>query len=604
MAVTPARGPTAPPGGDEAPRVAEGVMMKRLTVLLASACLLPLAFAGPALAQSATATAVGVSTPTVTAILPALAPNDQDTPVVISGSGLLSGAAVKLGTTALGAVIVESDTAITATVPSGLTPGLYDLTVTNPDTGSATLSGAFTVTLPPTVSAVFPASAYNDIDTTVTIAGTDFAAASAGTIVPTVTLGTTPLTNVAFVNDTALTATVPWGMDPGSYDLTVTNPDGGSGTFAGSFTVEAGIGQWNAGALYGGDVRQILMKPGDPDTLYAASYGVLGLFRSDDAGEHWALVSDQVVISNGRYAIDPLHPAWVYGFDLHGLWRSQDEGVTWTRLMPNKWPDGRDMAAQSPQVFVSPYEDATHPQALFVGSCENYGSTGTSGALGLIRSTDGGATWQIVQSLEGVSVQALAFDPNDHAHIVLVTSDMKVYTSSDWGATWTEVATSGLTADSLGLWGSVTYDPSGSEVWIDSFAASGGIFKSAASDLASWQDVSPGPGEGSSCLAFTSDDSVYIPHYHSTDGGASWDSFGPSPWYGQGWVAVDPSDPDVCYIDNDAVGVAEDDRRRCSPGKRGRWLDRPRLHLAGGLAERSPARLRDVQRPPGDLPQR
>ena len=92
-------------------------------------------------------------------------------------------------------------------------------------------------------------------------------------------------------------------------------------------------------------------------------------------------------------------------------------------------------------------------------------------------------------------------------------------------------------------------------MWIDSFAASGGIFKSAASDLASWQDVSPGPGEGSSCLAFTSDDSVYIPHYHSTDGGASWDSFGPSPWYDQGWVAVDPSDPNVCYIDNDAVGV-------------------------------------------------
>ena len=396
---------------------------------------------------------------------------------------------------------------------------------------------------PPTLSAVAPAAAANDIDASVTISGSGFAAVMDGTIVvsaPTASLGSTPLTNVAFVDSSTLTATVPWGMDPGTYALTVTNPDGGSATLPAAFTVTPGLGAWNGGDLYGGDVSQILMKPSDPSTLYAASYGIIGLFRSDDAGEHWALVSDQVVISNGRYAIDALHPDWVYGFDLHGLWRSQDEGDTWTTLMPNKWPDGRDI--QSPQVFVSPYDDATHPQALFVSSSESYGAT-TSGALGLIRSTDGGATWTIVKSLEGVSVQAIAFDPNDHAHLVLVTSDMKVYTSGDWGATWTEVATSGLSASSLGLGGSVTYSPGGSEVWIDSFATSGGIYKSAASDLASWQDVSPGPGQGSSCLAFTSDDSVYIPHYHSANGGASWDSFGPSPWYGGGWVTFDPTNP-------------------------------------------------------------
>ena len=165
-------------------------------------------------------------------------------------------------------------------------------------------------------------------------------------------------------------------MDRGIYTLTVTNPDGGSGHLAGAFTVEAGIGQWNAGALYGGDVRPDPDEAGDPARSTPHPTASSGCSAATDAGEHWALVSDKSWPSATRYAIDPLHPAWVYGFDLHGLWRSQDEGVTWTRLMPNKWPDGRDMAAQSPQVFVSPYEDATHPQALFVGSCENYGSTG------------------------------------------------------------------------------------------------------------------------------------------------------------------------------------------------------------------------------------
>ena len=51
----------------------------------------------------------------------------------------------------------------------------------------------------------------------------------------------TPLTNVTWVNSTTLTATVPWGIDPGTYDLTVVNPDG-SDTMADAFTVTQGIG--------------------------------------------------------------------------------------------------------------------------------------------------------------------------------------------------------------------------------------------------------------------------------------------------------------------------------------------------------------------------
>ena len=47
---------------------------------------------------------------------------------------------------------------------------------------------------------------------------------------PTASLGTTALTDVTWVNSTTLTATVPWGMDPGVYTLTVVNPDGGTGS--------------------------------------------------------------------------------------------------------------------------------------------------------------------------------------------------------------------------------------------------------------------------------------------------------------------------------------------------------------------------------------
>ena len=130
-------------------------------------------------------------------------------------------------------------------------------------------------------------------------------------------------------------------MDPGTYDLTVTNPDGGSGSLSGAYTVQAGIGQWNPGDLFGGQMQQLFMKPGDPNTLYATAYGVIGLFRSDDAGEHWAFVSDKAWANNNEFAVDPLHPDWLYVFTPNGLMRSTDEGDTWTTLMDNNWPDGQ-----------------------------------------------------------------------------------------------------------------------------------------------------------------------------------------------------------------------------------------------------------------------
>lgn len=498
--------------------------------------------------------------PTVIAIDPASARDDSDTLVTITGTDFADTPTVTLGDTALTNVTRASSTTLTATVPSGIKPGVYALTVVNQDSGFGTLTGAFTVTpLIPTVSVVDPIKAANDIDTSVTITGSDFAANA------TVSLGSTPLTNVTWVNSTTLTATVPWGIDPGTHDLMVDNPDG-SDTMVGAFTVAQGIGQWNTGDLYGGEISQLFLRPGDSNTIYASAFGVIGLFRSDDAGENWTFVSDKAWANNNEFAVDPHNPDRVYVFACNGLLRSEDKGDTWTTLKDNKWPDGRD--THSPQVYVSPYLNPPDSMPyLFVSSSSNYGIDETGGAFGLIRSTNDGANWTIVTDLEGQEVQDIAFDPNParRGHMVLVTSDMKIYQSDDWGATWTAVTTSGLTPTTLGLGGSITFDPSGSEVWIDAFAqgSAGGVFKCPATDIydalptdvTSWQDVSQQPGAGSYSLAFASDASVYIARAHSDNGGTSWGSFGPSPWYGYGALLLDPNDSQTVYIADDALGL-------------------------------------------------
>ncbi len=288
-----------------------------------------------------------------------------------------------------------------------------------------------------------------------------------------------------------------------------------------------------------------------PDTLFAAAYGVVGLFRSRDAGEHWAFVSDVVGINNGKFAIDPLHSTWLYGYDPGGLYRSKDEGDTWTRIMPNTWPDGRllDFA----QVYVSPHE----PQTLFISSAHQPDNPYPQGAAGLIRSTDGGATWQIVADMEGVSVQGVSFHPADPLTMVLASAAGQVFQSTDAGATWSEVTKPPLS--SIGQFAVITYNPyRPTEVWLactdtPQTNVSGHIFKSTDGAFTTWQDVRPADGSGAQTVTFKSADAVYIGGRRSTDGGLTWQPFGPNTSGGQ--VVFDPGHPLTGYVCDGVFGV-------------------------------------------------
>lgn len=67
-------------------------------------------------------------------------PND----INIYGSNFAGGATARLGTTALATTFISA-THLHATVPAGLTPGVYSLSVTNPDSQQGTLANAYTV---------------------------------------------------------------------------------------------------------------------------------------------------------------------------------------------------------------------------------------------------------------------------------------------------------------------------------------------------------------------------------------------------------------------------------------------------------------------------
>jgi len=173
--------------------------------------------------------------PDIVSINPISATNYETTTLVIYGSNFRSGATVSVGATSITVNTVSSNTIVT-TVGPGLAAGTYNVTVQNPDSQSDTLSNAFTViSYPaPTVSSVYPTAGPSNAETPILISGVGFVEGA------TARLGSNALRGVVVNGTTLISAFVPDGIAPGSYQVTVTNPDGQSGTCSCTFTVYQG----------------------------------------------------------------------------------------------------------------------------------------------------------------------------------------------------------------------------------------------------------------------------------------------------------------------------------------------------------------------------
>ncbi len=82
--------------------------------------------------------------PTLAAISPEVGSIYENTPVEITGSGFGENPALLLGDTWLISITLVNSTTLNAVVPSGMSPGTYDLTIFNNDCQEAVLADAFT----------------------------------------------------------------------------------------------------------------------------------------------------------------------------------------------------------------------------------------------------------------------------------------------------------------------------------------------------------------------------------------------------------------------------------------------------------------------------
>lgn len=266
---------------------------------------------------------------------------------------------------------------------------------------------------------------------------------------------------------------------------------------------------------------------------------------------------------NGRVncvAVDPFDPQVIYaGTPSGGLWRSADNGATWTALF-----------SDLPSMGVSGI--ALHPDSagvIYIATGDGDGADTYS--AGVLKSTDNGLTWQstglnwnITQSR---TTRALRMHPTDPLTLYCAASN-GLYRTINGGASWQQASTGSfrdvefLPSDPnvvLACTDRLFRSPNGGQSFV---SVSNGLPPASAVGRMAIA-VSPADPDRVYALCSNADDNSYLGLWRSDDGGLSFSLMSDAPNLfcyaedgndsgGQAWydmaLAVEPGDADVVYV--------------------------------------------------------
>ncbi len=221
-----------------------------------------------------------------------------------------------------------------------------------------------------------------------------------------------------------------------------------NGRYAGGVTLSTDGGRTWRQAVPGlpanAITTHILVDPTSPvatRTLYACVFNQ-GVFKSTDGGNRWTKMNNGLDPANlcaWRIVRAPdgalfllvtrstLTGGWNDIID-GGLYVSRDGAANWSKVA---LPTG----VYSPNDLVI---DPSQPQRMYLASWPREDRSGAPWRArygGVLRSEDGGATWQRVLR-EDVHAYAVGIDPHNPATIVAGTFDSAIFRSDDRGDTW------------------------------------------------------------------------------------------------------------------------------------------------------------------------
>ena len=338
--------------------------------------------------------------------------------------------------------------------------------------------------------------------------------------------------------------------------------------------------QWRlVGPFRGGRVDAVAGVPGDGRVFYmGAADG--GIWKTTDAGHHWANVSDCCLDAGpvGALAVAPSDPKIIYAgtgepfprgdvFTGDGIWKSVDAGKTWDNV-----------GLRETHIISNIVVDPKDSQHLYVGALGHL--FGPNPERGVYESRDGGAHWQRILFVDAdTGVGDLAMDPDDPKTLYAALWQVSrnswnltsggpgsgIWKSSDGGAHWSNLALNpGMASGVLGRIGIALPRTAPGRVYAVVEAKDSGLYRSDDGG-GHWQllyhkgNLNPRAWYFSRIVVDPKDaDHVYVteaPGYMiSKDGGKTFKN----QWMQGGdhhamWI--DPSDPKVMEIGSDG-GVA------------------------------------------------
>lgn len=181
-----------------------------------------------------------------------------------------------------------------------------------------------------------------------------------------------------------------------------------------------------------GRINMVRTDPSNPNTYYACAPGG-GLWRSTDAGVSWSLLNTDLLASIGvtDVAIDHTDPNTIYiatgdgdAGDTYslGVLKSNDGGLTWNTT-------GLDWVVTSTRRINRIIMHPTNNNLLIAATSN-----------GVFKTTDGGATW--TQTLAG-NYKDIQWKPNTPTTVYLTGNNTEFYRSTNMGDSWVQI-TSGV----------------------------------------------------------------------------------------------------------------------------------------------------------------
>ena len=216
-------------------------------------------------------------------------------------------------------------------------------------------------------------------------------------------------------------------------------------------TRDGGTTWLEAGRPTAGNLDRLIVDPTEADTLYVSTWEG-GLFRSTDGGRSWQPFAAGRDLDG--LAIDPRAPGTMYAADGRGVVKTTDGGATWRRAEAGIVASTVNAVASAPGRPATIYAGGSSGLSrsddrgrTWTVLRARYGVSLAvdprdprhvlAGARGIEASRDGGATWvDVFAPSPGDEVHAIAFDPRDPRWVYAATDANGLLRSSDGGATW------------------------------------------------------------------------------------------------------------------------------------------------------------------------